>query len=104
MYNMLTASFFEDIESGVYIPALSLEEFKDYKTDTIDEEEGEVLEEYIDDIYYNYYKDAYYNWVMKHLMSDYRFVADRIGVDLTEVICGNIHNQFLYFITEVSSE
>ena len=96
----LASAFFDDIDEGLYAPALSFEEFKEYKADTADEEMGEEMEEYIEDLYYNKYKESYLKWVMSHMADDSRFVADRIGTDLTDIVCGNLDNQLYYCITE----
>ena len=104
----LEHAFWQDIEDGIYRPALSLDEFRDYQVDTADDEEqspddfqGGVDEDGSEDMYYEHYREDYADWVQSHLKDDYRFVADRIGVDSTDIFSGATDSHIFYTITEI---
>lgn len=104
----LEQSFWQDIKDAIYHPALSLDEFRDYQADTIDGEEqslddfqGGVEEDKSDDMYYEHYREDYSDWVQSQLKDNYRFVADRIGVDTTDIFSGETDSHIFYAITEI---
>ncbi len=104
----LEQSFWQDIDDGIYRPALSLDEFSDYQLDTTDDEEDLSLGDFqgnvescSEDMYYEHYREDYAAWVQRHLKDDYRFVADRIGVDSTDIFSGAIDRHIFYAITEI---
>lgn len=104
----LEQSFWQDIEDGIYRPALSLDEFQDYQRDTADGEEDLLpgdfqgnVESCSEDMYYDHYREEYAAWVQSHMEDDYRFVADRIGVDTTDIYSGATDSHIFYAITEI---
>lgn len=86
LYECLADHIEQDINDGLYTPAMSENDEDDYDIDLIEEEDldndNEDLEEddedYEDDEE-NYDLDAYFDWVKEH---DHEFVAERIGLDL----------------------
>lgn len=105
----LEHAFWQDIEDGIYRPTLSLDEFRDYQLDTADGDEdlspdylqGGADEDCSDDMYYEHYREDYADWVQSHLKDDCRFVADRIGVDSTDIFSGATDSHIFYTITEI---
>ena len=89
----LTNALENDMEEGVYVPSMTLEDFVDGAKngeidfedlqfgcyDDLDEDFDYEEEEYLESIYESYILNEYYDWVCEH---DHEFVAERVGLDL----------------------
>lgn len=81
----LQPSFFQDIEDGLYTPEVSLEEFGDDREDD----------------YYYEYKDDYLIWVENHFGDDCDFVAERKGIDVSDIFQGEEDDNIAFLIFNI---
>lgn len=81
----LQPAFFQDIEDGLYTPEVSLEEFGEDR----------------DNDYYYEYKDDYLAWVENHFDEDCDFVADRKGIDVSDIFQGEADDEISFFIFDI---
>ena len=89
----LEPSFYEDIESGTYIPSVSPDEAAD-KTDVEDVE-------YYGNSLWRANRDDYVEWVNSHIDEDPYFIADRKHVDISTIISGEEDSWIFYAITKI---